>query len=1206
MSTTDRPGTALLQALRAALEAAIKAPPDDVADGQAAGRTDSDEGGEIEISPRTATANALSALAAQARDFYWEADDAEGEAVCAVLSDVCFYLVDPVLRSRMLELAGECVGALELAHASGRWPAGAAQALRSLYDEARPSEDDAAAIARALGMTEEEAASFGLTGHLTAVGLDDDDVADGARPLAAVDDTAAPPVQESLEDLFRRDAQELVAAGIPRALQRYWQNQTSMDALLEVRRAFHTLKGDARVAAQDSGAPDLEGLAVLSEAAEDIIDELLGDDRDRDAQAPALPSGAFGLFSDVQSFLLRRLAARDALPGEEELLDRLLAMQAKARGEEPAPRAPRPAATASNTMASTRPGAPKQPATDHSRLAATFLSEADRLMPDLHRALALLSDQPGDENALVRARIKLHTLKGGAALAGPNAAPIERLAHGCEDLLELVEDYQLSGSLVAVPAPVLSGILDAEDALHILLDNLRASLSGGVGPDGYVSPITLPMPDLDALLARLSDVKVAIQRGESIGEESAKVPEPQEQAVPPVAAVQHAAEDSSAVAHGQSDGAMRADAVQAGNLAPLADLFSLPAARAAARPVPVGPEGARDRAEDPQKSRDDRLAEALRAMEDQQVNRDALALLLQRMTVQAVESSRASMRLRDLVERVETELAGLRLELVKTTRRSGDWDALEKEEYTAIDVLLMQLDEALADQQEAETFLRRDIAEARAQNELQADVLLRAQRSLLDMSMVPLSSLEARLDHAVRSVSRRLHKTAAFRMDGGDIAIDNHIAETLFNPLMLLINNAVDHGLEEKAADRTAAGKAATGLITVRGRSNGDSITIEVSDDGRGIDPDRVVSVAISKGLVDAQLAAAMTREERLALIWEPGFSTAAQVGAVSGRGMGMKSVQNDIAALQGRITVESEVGRGTTYTITLPRSLAMMRVQVVREGEHLAAVPIADITSTYALPFDAIVEVPGGRVARIGSRTLAIHAAHLTRGPAGDSGDGTGTLLEVHGRQGGIVVDEVLYSQYLPVRPAPSYLRRSCGLIGYGLGAGGVILPILDLAALIDRAAPAQAVVASSGTRAKAATARGSDHHTVLIVDDSQTMRRALSRTFERAGFAVREAANGREALTAFGQAVPDLITLDMEMPGMDGLETLSALRLLPGGSTIPIFMITSRQQSRHRAAAISAGVTRYFTKPYNDDEVIGAARLAIAESPLMAEAAS
>ena len=241
-----------------------------------------------------------------------------------------------------------------------------------------------------------------------------------------------------------------------------------------------------------------------------------------------------------------------------------------------------------------------------------------------------------------------------------------------------------------------------------------------------------------------------------------------------------------------------------------------------------------------------------------------------------------------------------------------------------------------------------------------------------------------------------------------------------------------------------------------------------------------------------------------------------------------------------------------------------------------------------------------------LGSRTLAIHAAHLTRGPAGDSGDGTGTLLEVHGRQGGIVVDEVLYSQYLPVRPAPSYLRRSCGLIGYGLGAGGVILPILDLAALIDRAAPAQAVVASSGTRAKAATARGSDHHTVLIVDDSQTMRRALSRTFERAGFAVREAANGREALTAFGQAVPDLITLDMEMPGMDGLETLSALRLLPGGSTIPIFMITSRQQSRHRAAAISAGVTRYVTKPYNDDEVIGAARLAIAESPLMAEAAS
>jgi chemosensory pili system protein ChpA (sensor histidine kinase/response regulator) len=1194
----------LLQALRAALEAAIKAPPDEVADGPAAGQTDSDEGGEISVSPRTVTANALSALSAQARDLFWEADDVEGEAVCAVLSEVCFYLVDPVLRSRMLELAGECVGALELAHSSGRRAAGTAQALRSLYDEARPSEDDAAAIARALGMTEEEAASFGLTGHLTAVGLDDDDVAESAHQIAA-DEDAAPAVQESLEDLFRRDAQELVTTGIPRALQRYWQNQASMDALLEVRRAFHTLKGDARVAAQDSGAPDLEGLAALSEAAEDIIDELLGEDRDRESQAPALPSGAFGLLSDVQSFLLRRLAAREALTGEEELLDRLLAMQARARGEEPAPRAPRPARA---PAISARPVAPKQPAVDHSRLAATFLSEADRLMPDLHRALALLSDQPGDENALVRARIKLHTLKGGAALAGPNAASIERLAHGCEDLLELVEDYQLSGSLAAVPAPVLSGILDAEDALHILLDGLRASLSGGMGPDGYISPITLPMPDLDALLGRLSEVKVAIQRGESIGEEAAGADESGEQAASP-AAVDQVAEVAATGDRGQADSsAARPDIVQTqtGELAPLAGLFSLPATRSAARPVPPAAEEGRERADDPQKSRENRLTEALRAMEDQQVNRDALALLLQRMTVQAVESSRASMRLRDLVERVETELAGLRLELLKTTRRSGDWDALEKEEYTAIDVLLMQLDEALADQQEAETFLRRDVAEARAQNELQADVLLRAQRSLLDMSMVPLSSLEARLDHAVRSVSRRLHKTAAFRMDGADLALDNHIAETLFNPLMLLINNAVDHGLEEKAADRTAAGKPATGLITIRGRSNGDSITIEVGDDGRGIDPDRVVAVAISKGLVDAQLAAAMTRDERLALIWEPGFSTAAQVGAVSGRGMGMKSVQNDIAALQGRITVESEVGRGTTYTITLPRSLAMMRVQVVREGQYVAAVPISDITSTYALPFDAIVDVPGGRVVRIGSRTLAVHTAHLTRGPVGDSGDGTGTLLEVHGRQGGIVVDEVLYSQYLPVRPALSYLRRSCGLIGYGLGAGGVILPILDLTALIDKAAPAQATVLAAGTRARAATAGGSDHHTVLIVDDSQTMRRALSRTFERAGFDVREAANGREALTAFGQFVPDLITLDMEMPGMDGLETLSALRLLPGGASVSVFMITSRQQSRHRAAAITAGVTRYFTKPYSDDEVIGAARLAIAEGPLMAEAAS
>jgi CheY-like chemotaxis protein len=198
--------------------------------------------------------------------------------------------------------------------------------------------------------------------------------------------------------------------------------------------------------------------------------------------------------------------------------------------------------------------------------------------------------------------------------------------------------------------------------------------------------------------------------------------------------------------------------------------------------------------------------------------------------------------------------------------------------------------------------------------------------------------------------------------------------------------------------------------------------------------------------------------------------------------------------------------------------------------------------------------------------------------------------LLEVAGRNGAIVVDEVMGSQYLPVRAAPSYLRRHCGVLGYAVGGGGHILPILDLPTLIERSA-AKAPVATVTSAARRT-------YNVLVVDDSQTMRRAIRDTLSKAGFNVEEATDGREALTICIRQMPDLITLDMEMPGMDGLEALTALRLLPdGGATVPVFMITSRQQARHRAAALAAGVTRYFTKPYDTDELIGASHLVLAE---------
>ena len=1347
-----------LAAVQDALAAAYAAP--------AAAPSSAPEDDDADIStPRARAASALEAALHLQMDSYRGEDDRAGEDLCRAMIDMCLWHEHPSLRDQVLALQERGL-ALLLDAPDGVPSMADVGDIEDDYQQIKPRADDAEAIAAALGMTVEEARAFGLIGTLDHIGLDDDEA-----PHAAQVSAASPEPEEDLETLFRREALLLVSRTLPQALQRFWSEQHSMDALIGVRRGFHTLKGDARVTKTVVAAEigdELEGLAVLSEAAEDIIDYLLGDDYDTAQPAPALPPGAFSLLNEVATALRQRLDSRTPLPNEPALLRRLEAMQRKAASASgtaideaslaakiPMPAPVRPAPT------------PRQePAPSHSLL-PTFLEEADRLMADLHRALAALSADSSDEGALVRARVKLHTLKGGAALVGDPAQDIQRIAHSAEDLFELIEDFQLSGALSGVPKEVLDGVLDAEDALQALVDDLRRR------GQTIRLQITAPLPPIAAgdLALRLDIIAGRVRSGTLGAAEVVPAPPgvepvasaptadaveafltmsgaPPEPTIRPVApgvrrptprrpvptpavpdlfalGVQltgpglaelsfrdllgrsaqteirsrtaaldraQAMEDRARLATGpftlftfvqqlsyyeERRERYRALLGHFGRiyvfglpdclptpeehitLVPLADGDAVLAERVALLDLPEGPvafiaidtathpsevgrrflsatiedtsllqEAAgsiramlqRDaalivarRADLPEAApatpesqaraageigHERNLAVALRSLEELSVNRDALQELVGSMARQSVESHRSTGRLRTLVERVGAELAGLRSELVRTTRRTGDWDLLEKEEYTTIDVLLMQLDEALADLEESDNTFRRDLGETRAQVEVQADNQLRAQRALLDMSMIPLSQIEDRLHHAVRMQSRRLNKQVEFQMEGGDLLLDGRIANSLFEPLMHLINNAIDHGIEENAAARAAVGKPAVGRLTVRGRASGDGVVIEVSDDGRGIDPERIAAVAVSRGLVTAQEAAAMSMEERQALIWRPGFSTARTVSTISGRGIGMKSVHDDVSSLQGRIEVRSDAGRGTTFAIVLPRSLAMLRVEVVREGKDLLAFPITQAVATYPVPYEEVAGLEHGQTVQAGDRRLSVYSAHLGNGPAGDGEAGQGLLVEVTGRTGGILVDEVIGSQYLPVRAAPGFLRRQCGLLGYAVGGAGRILPILDLPTLVDRSQRDQPVL---GRVVETPT------YTVLVVDDSQTMRRALRDTLVKAGFQVREATDGRDALTQCSRAMPDLITLDMEMPGMDGLEALSALRQLPnGGPVVPVFMITSRQQARHRAAALAAGVTRYFTKPYDADELIGAAHLVLAEEMQQRAAAS
>jgi chemosensory pili system protein ChpA (sensor histidine kinase/response regulator) len=1193
----------MLDAIKKALAQAKEAP-------AAASETAEMESADI-ATPRARAASALEA--ALRLRMAWHTGRAEWAAVdlCRILTEMCAWHEHPRLREKILALQQRGLDLLAAVPA-GQPTRDAVADLEEAYLAIKPEENDGTAIAAALGLSAAEARAFGLVGSFQPVGLDADEMplpepglprgmpeAPGAAPLLPPDqpdhtDVTAGRAAAEMESVFRQEALNMARNALPKALLRLWRAQDSLEALMEVRNGFHGIKSDARAVVGKTTperAQVLQTMATLAEAAEDTIDVLLGGAPDPAGAMPALPAGAFSLLNETVIELEHWLEAGTPPPEESRLLQRLEAMQRKSATARAATlaQAPDPAASPDGReTARVDESGPRLAPASHPLL-PTFLSEADRLMVDLHRSLGLLSGDPANEDALTRARIKLHTLKGSAGLIGGEAAHLQTIAHSAENLLELIEEFQGNGALREVPREVIDGVLDAEDALQTLLDDLHRAADG----PRAAADTTVPV-EVDELARRLDTIAARVRGAGTGGEQSPA--QPVDAQVKPLAMPSgwtvyagevgaHQAQETPMLPGATEGASQAASALQVGATGPGGRQQGVAARAATAPPAPPGQEGAAG----PAQGEEHQVQVALGALEDLAITRDALQELLRDMTAERLELRRNNARLRTLVERVESEVAALRTDVRRTTRRAAEWDVLEKEEYSTFDVLLMQLDEALADLEESDERLRRDLGEARAQVEIQSDTWLRAQRALLDMSMVPLSQMQDRLSHAVRSISRRLHKQVVFTLEGGDLTLDGRIAESLFDPLLHLINNAIDHGIEDDPATRVAAGKPAEGHLTIRGRARGDGISIEVSDDGQGIDPDKVATIAVARGIVSAAAIASMDERERRALIWRPGFSTAPNVTAISGRGIGMKSALDDITSLQGRIDLQSEVGKGTTFTITLPRSLAMLRVEVVREGADLVAVPITQVTATHPITYSDLEHLQPGQSIALSDRTITVFGAHLAGGPRGDGEAGQVLLLEVMGRNGAIVVDDVLGSQYLPVRPAHGYLRRRCGLLGYAIGAGGRILPILDLPTIIERTGETLPVLSLHQQEPRPAT--------VLVVDDSQTVRRALRTLFTRNGYQVLEAADGREALALSARAIPDLILLDMEMPAMDGVEALRALRVLPkGGATVPIFMLTSRQQARHRVAAFGAGATHYFTKPYDQDQLLRAAQSALA----------
>jgi chemosensory pili system protein ChpA (sensor histidine kinase/response regulator) len=519
--------------------------------------------------------------------------------------------------------------------------------------------------------------------------------------------------------------------------------------------------------------------------------------------------------------------------------------------------------------------------------------------------------------------------------------------------------------------------------------------------------------------------------------------------------------------------------------------------------------------------------------------------------------------------------------------RKSDFDPLELDRYSSLQQYSRALAETSGDVASIQALLETLAREAQNLLAQQSRVITELQNSLMRTRLVPFQRHAQRLTRLVRQTANDTGKRAELTVLGGEAELDRQVLERMVPSLEHMLRNAVVHGIE--APDRRAAlGKPDTGHITATLERDGAEVVMVVADDGAGINVKLIRDKAVSLGLVDP--SSNLSDEEAMQLILEPGFSTAGRVTQAAGRGVGLDVVATEVKKLGGSLFIQSTPGRGSTFTIRLPFTLAISQALIVRVAEEVYALPLATVEGVVRLP-KTIVARHLGRDAPLfeyGNQKYrfqqlgAFVGLGATRLPDGDVSMAV-VLIRAGDYSTALVTDELVGSREIVVKSLGPQMSAIRGIAGATILGDGRVVIILDMGSLVRsewRARPVEVAVPEQRDRRKFA----------IVVDDSITVRRVTQRLLERNGMRVLTAKDGVDALSLLRDHVPDVILLDIEMPRMDGYEVASHVRSDPRLKGVPIVMITSRVSEKHRAKAIELGVDDYLGKPYQESQLLDA----------------
>ncbi|HHM9113480.1 TPA: Hpt domain-containing protein [Pseudomonas aeruginosa] len=964
----------------------------------------------------------------------------------------------------------------------------------------------------------------------------------------AVEEPAAPaatqpPAAEAFEErdpelveIFLEEGFDILDSAAA-ALQRWIDDVDNTIELEALQRDLHTLKGGARMA-------EIGEIGDLAHELEFLYEGLCGG---RLRASPAL----FGLLQrchDELAEMLEAVRGHRTLPDGQALIAEIRRLRSDPDEQLSVP-----------TSVSLKPLAAKGAAADESEILDIFLEEADDLLENLELALGRWDGGNGDAQPLDDLLRILHTLKGGARLAGQTE--LGNLAH---DLEQHLTDAQQQGA----PWPD-SLLLDAQSGLEGLqrqVDLLREQLAeddeAGERPEPAQALVQADDTDRAVASALAELTRLAPAAGAIMAAEAAPPAAPAT-TLPFVRKAQEAAQEAASRRAPQELVKVPAELLE--NLVNLAGETSI-----------------------------------FRGRVEQQVSDVGFTLGEMESTIE---------RVRDQLRRLDTETQAQILSRHQAdAERAGyeEFDPLEMDRYSQLQQLSRALFESASDLLDLKETLAAKNRDAETLLLQQARVNTELQEGLMRTRMVPFDRLVPRLRRIVRQVAGELGKQVEFVVGNADGEMDRTVLERIVAPLEHMLRNAVDHGIES-GETRRAAGKPEHGTIRLNiGREGGD-ILLTLSDDGAGIRLDAVRRKAIERGLMSAD--SDLSDHEVLQFVLESGFSTAEKVTQISGRGVGLDVANSEVKQLGGSVSIQTEPGQGTRFNVRLPFTVSVNRALMVLSGEDLYAVPLNTIegivrVSPYELEAlydqrgEAGLDTPSFEYAGQ-SYELKYLGELLNNGQepklVGQSLPLPVILVRSSEHAVAVQVDSLAGSREIVVKSLGPQFAGVAGISGATLLGDGRVVVILDLLATIrsrhallgqenrrERLALRQEMAASESEQQRPPL--------VMVVDDSVTVRKVTTRLLERNGMNVLTAKDGVDAIAQLQEHRPDILLLDIEMPRMDGFEVATLVRHDERLGNLPIIMITSRTGEKHRERALGIGVNQYLGKPYQETELLEA----------------